>query len=86
MISMIEAGNVRTRRGGKHEVKVEGVLGGEQTEDAAWGEGKEEKGGGKLFTHCSDSQALPMKNAWNISQEHNYLHGSEDWSGACNPP
>lgn len=62
-------------------MKAEGVLGGEPTEDVAWWfEEKARMGirGEKLFTHCSDSQALPMKNAWNISQEHNYLHGSED--------
>lgn len=53
-------------------MKAEGVLGGEPSEDVAWWSGE------KLFTHCSDSQALPMKNAWNISQEHNYLRGSED--------
>lgn len=70
--------------GGKRRVKVEGepTGGGLKERCDVLGKG----GGGGLFTHCSDSQALPMKNAWNISQKHNFLHGSEERSGACSPP
>lgn len=44
------------------------------------------RGGEKIFTHCSLSQAPVWKMHGDISQEHNYLHGSQDWSNACKPP
>lgn len=75
---MIEAGNVCVR-GDEHEVKVEDIGGGGMIWEMAGG-------GKKNFYSLLTQSSSGMKNAWNISQEHNYLHGSEDWSSACNPP
>lgn len=66
MISMIEAGNVRLRRGAGEGRGCTG-MGGEPTQ-----------GGGGFLLVAQTVEPLPMKNEWNISQEHNYLHGSED--------
>lgn len=35
-------------------------------------------GGEKTFYSLLTQSSSGIKNAWDISQEHNYLHGSED--------
>lgn len=40
--------------------------------------GGAEEGGEETFYSLLRQSSSAMKNAWNISQEHNYLHGSED--------
>ena len=61
----------------EHEVKVEGACG-EVKDTVRWCGGGRWREGKKTFYSLLTQSSSGMKNAWDISQEHNYLHGSED--------